>query len=798
MMHRPPYYFPHTMLPLALVSLPLSLVSLPTAASATTKINYVALGDSYSSGEGLASEASGYINNPYITGSDGCHRANDAYPELVKARFGSSLGSFRFVACSGAYSGETTPVNKIFDAGGSMVSGRDNEAPQLSTTYLNSSVNDISITIGGNDAGFANVALSCTSVMSKTGPIKQVIGLPPLMTGGSCKSMLVDSKKIIGDGTANSDLGSGLVKTYTKILDDAKNARLAVLTYPQLLTPKQIPSNSFCPLTGGGFAGPSRVYLGFNSKVQGDINAMEAGVNKDIASAVANVASQSRYQGRIRLVNVTRLTIPQPCDTKTMSLSDINGIDFAPGYTAARIIRCIASLHISSSCVDFSSNKTLHPTKAGHQVMAAALEAAFKANWRSSTLGTSSSYRIVSDGYGYCAILTSGGVDCWGQGQHGQLGNGQFYTSGNFSSARPVSVVGTGGTGTLSGVTSLVAEANNGALDFPGGGYCAILTSGEVDCWGAGAVGQLGNGTLGDSAVPVPVVGISGSGNLRGVTSLTGGGPNICALLTSSEVDCWGAGASNPNVDPARPESVVGISGTGTLSGVTSLASDAYGKFCALLTSSGVVCWSFLGGSAIPVPVVGTSGTGTLSGVTSLASDSGFGFCAILNTSGVDCWGEGASGELGNGQFYAPGSAGSAVPVPVVGISGTGTLDGVKNLAGGSGNYCALLTTGGVDCWGSGSVGELGNGKFYTSGNAGSAVPVAVVTTTGLGTMSGVIRLTSGASGSTCATLQSGGVDCWGGDTLGELGSGQIYPYGEAVPVEVIATSGLSPLGGVS
>jgi hypothetical protein len=83
----------------------------------------------------------------------------------------------------------------------------------------------------------------------------------------------------------------------------------------------------------------------------------------------------------------------------------------------------------------------------------------------------------------------------------------------------------------------------------------------------------------------------------------------------------------------------------------------------------------------------------------------------------VDCWGFGEWGQLGNGTFYSSSPFGSATPVEVEGVGGTGTLTGVASLASddgdGSYGYCALLTSGGVDCWGEGYFGELGNGVFY-------------------------------------------------------------------------------------
>ena len=116
-------------------------------------------------------------------------------------------------------------------------------------------------------------------------------------------------------------------------------------------------------------------------------------------------------------------------------------------------------------------------------------------------------------------------MDCWGYGDYGELGNGTFYTSSPYGSATPVAVEGVGGTGTLTGVTSLVSGLTATARF----GYCALLTSGGVDCWGYGYDGELGNGTFYTSspygsATPVAVEGVGGTGTLTGVTSLVGDG----------------------------------------------------------------------------------------------------------------------------------------------------------------------------------------------------------------------------------------------------------------------------------
>ena len=163
-------------------------------------------------------------------------------------------------------------------------------------------------------------------------------------------------------------------------------------------------------------------------------------------------------------------------------------------------------------------------------------------------------------------------------------------------SAEPVQVTvgaGDGGTVPLTGVASeaVASDVSIGSSD------CVVLASSEVDCWGTGVSGELGDGHFISSDAPVEVEGVGGSGSLTGVTELAGsqlyGG--FCALLSSSSVDCWGTGYNGElgdglSVDRGTPVEVEGVNGVGVLTGVTTILSDGDG-FCALLNSSSVVCW---------------------------------------------------------------------------------------------------------------------------------------------------------------------------------------------------------------
>ena len=397
-----------------------------------------------------------------------------------------------------------------------------------------------------------------------------------------------------------------------------------------------------------------------------------------------------------------------------------------------------------------------------------------------------------------CAVTTSGGVDCWGWGYDGELGNGTAPAAG---SSGPVAVTGIAGSGTLTGVASLTAGART---------LCALLVSGRVDCWGDGTGGQLGDGALVSSPTPVAVVGTTGTGTLAGVASLTADadGTTFCAVLATGGVDCWGAGASGQLGDGATarssvPVAVRGVGGTGALSGVTGLAGHA-GGFCAALSAGGASCWGFgydgeLGngstitsapyGSTVPVTVAGIGGTGALAHVARLTADQ-HSICALLTTGGVACWGYGYYGQLGGGTF-----ADAAAPVAVVGPGGVGTLGGATALASGQSGHCAVVTSGAAGCWGYGTDGELGDGASYAAApHAGTATPVAVAGIGGTGALSGVSSLVGTATGYCAVTAASAAV-CWGGGYYGQTG-GSSYADAPA-PVAVGTVGGLGPLPGV-
>ncbi len=149
---------------------------------------------------------------------------------------------------------------------------------------------------------------------------------------------------------------------------------------------------------------------------------------------------------------------------------------------------------------------------------------------------------IAASGDDTCAVTTSGALLCWGYNGIGELGNGT-----TVNNSVPVTV-----TGLASGVAAVAAS---------GWHTCALTTGGGVLCWGYNNQGQLGEGTAVDSSVPVAVTGLA-----SGVAAIATGNSHNCALTTGGGVRCWGSDTNGELGDGHVPQSdvpvtVIGFSG---------------------------------------------------------------------------------------------------------------------------------------------------------------------------------------------------------------------------------------------
>jgi alpha-tubulin suppressor-like RCC1 family protein len=275
---------------------------------------------------------------------------------------------------------------------------------------------------------------------------------------------------------------------------------------------------------------------------------------------------------------------------------------------------------------------------------------------------------------------------------------------------------------------------------------CALLAGGSVECWGGNDQGQLGNDSTTDSHVPVPAAGLS-----SGVLALAGGPHDACALSAGS-VACWGSNAHYQLGNSAGLVSLAPVVVAGLAPGVLAVAAGGY-HTCALTSVGAVQCWGYnnshgqLGNGSTTDSVVPVAVKGLSSGALALAAGADH-TCAVTAAGGVVCWGDNSRGQLGDGSTTE-----RHAPVDVMGLS-----SGVVALAAASGHTCARTGAGAVQCWGSNSGGQLGDGTFLES-----HAPVAV---------KGLASVTAIAAGGdhTCAITSGGALLCWGGNGSGELG----------------------------
>lgn len=327
-------------------------------------------------------------------------------------------------------------------------------------------------------------------------------------------------------------------------------------------------------------------------------------------------------------------------------------------------------------------------------------------------------------------------------------------------------------TGIVPGISTAVEVASGANHD------CALLLNQRVKCWGQNGSGQLGDGTNNNSNTPVDVVGVGGTGFLTGVVELQASAKRdvTCAVLTTGQARCWGSnGASqlgSTNGSNANTPQVVAVDYTGTA--FTNIATIAVGSYVA---------------------------------------------CLVKNDGGTYCWGSAGHGELGSAV-----TGSSQYPVQVAGIGGTGFMTDGSKLALADAMTCVVRTTGGVACWGLNNPGNGTSGGTSTPvavsgvtnavdvaaaeqnacllltdktvkcwgtwhGSAGSGPTEQIIGTqlspVSFGSLTNVVRLTGGGwPQHYCAVLATYEVRCWGANESGQLGRTANSPSYSNVPIE--------------
>jgi len=349
-----------------------------------------------------------------------------------------------------------------------------------------------------------------------------------------------------------------------------------------------------------------------------------------------------------------------------------------------------------------------------------------------------------------CWVSPTGGVECWGLNDAGQLGDGT-----TIDRAYPAPVYGLG-------PDPIFAVGTGEAFS------CALSVVGTMYCWGDNAQGQLGDGTRIPSLEPIPVQGLGGT-----VESFSPGREHVCAVLSGNTAKCWGDNTTgqlgNGNfVDRLVPTAVAG------LGGLVSRVASGYDHTCAVTITSDAFCWgqNNLGqlgdGTFIqrvqPTGVVGLSPSGTRIGFVAQIAAGEFHTCSTTPSGTVFCWGDNMSGQVGNVNL------GTLHVFPSI-VAGIGSS--ASQIEAGKDFTCVVDAFGGARCWGENMDGQLGDGTTV------SRFSPALVS----GFASGVTQIGLGDFHA-CADTSTGLRYCWGDSFFGQLGNGSLTTA--TVPIEVL------------
>lgn len=322
---------------------------------------------------------------------------------------------------------------------------------------------------------------------------------------------------------------------------------------------------------------------------------------------------------------------------------------------------------------------------------------------------------------------------------------------------------------------------------------CAVTIKGTAQCWGSRNNGQVGDGVVNNTPLPLAMAVLASPTNTATVVV---GGLHSCLLKADGGVECWGGNfykqlgnSMAPNPSPNRV-AVEGIgSGLGQLPAKQITANGMSAHTCALIMDGTIRCWGRgtsgqLGNgtqnSAVPLIVIGIDGQTSQTTATAITGG-GSHTCALMKDQTMKCWGRNNEGELGIGSM---GSTPQPNPQLVTGLSN------VTFIAAGGSNTCAIGTSAagtGLHCWGMNDVGQVGDG---TSG-VDRPSPKLLVFPAGP-----IIAEVVIGSKHSCARTSGNQVYCWRLNGSGQLGDGSLTtsmaPKGATLvpPVRYLAAGG--------
>ncbi|WP_103919277.1 RCC1 domain-containing protein, partial [Candidatus Venteria ishoeyi] len=354
--------------------------------------------------------------------------------------------------------------------------------------------------------------------------------------------------------------------------------------------------------------------------------------------------------------------------------------------------------------------------------------------------------QLSSHGNHNCALNKQAKLACWGDNQSGQLGDGS-----DINRTSPVSITLEASTAKLSGLATTVTQVATSRHHS-----CALLSSGQVACWGSNDYGELGHQDEERAFQPTVVPGISA------VQAITVGDGMSCATRIGGQVYCWGSIAGEQIEQPRLMDFNADDLAKLNVSGEHFCQLTGGGVFCTGRNHFGQLGNNSYEDSSEAVAVV------ELAGVVQHLDVGGNHSCAILDSGLIQCWGDNTYGQLGvNSDLLADS------PIPVTMNADNNTTIQPMPVATGKRHSCLLTENNTVRCWGENKHGQLGDGDVQS--RLSPSLDVS-------GLDNPVVAL-SASGNSSCAIDDSGAAYCWGENSNGQLGNGRLVDSPVASPV---------------
>ncbi len=283
-----------------------------------------------------------------------------------------------------------------------------------------------------------------------------------------------------------------------------------------------------------------------------------------------------------------------------------------------------------------------------------------------------------------CAVLENGHAKCWGDNEFGQLGNGE--------------------SGGLEETPVAVTESTNIAQIYAGWKHsCALDVEGQIWCWGNNEYGQLGDGGLEDSTVPVAVDTSDIAGD---IVDLALGEHHSCARTEQGRLYCWGRnrdgeiGLGIADDEEPLPQRVEEFHGDAVVD-----VDAGAGHTCAVVEEIGdqhLYCWGRnTNGQVGNGSSADTRAPEHVDALTDVVSvEVGSEHSCALAEDGLYCWGRTSQGRLGVDEDFS--SLTQSTPLHIE------SLNTATQLVSGGGSTCALADDGDYWCWGRNTHGQLG------------------------------------------------------------------------------------------